>query len=387
MRRDLTIVLIHSQLNKPFLFLNQPINFSMIFKTTLKTLLFFSLVLIPVLASKAQNKTLQSEISSPKVTFNQQYIEGLRTAFPIDSVEAVFELVFEALPEEVYVYPSENYHYFQFQANGFWIWGNIRLGVLTKDKGILHFAYYTYYGNPQSPEDGTSYIAQFDESKGVEVKRLEELQYAVTFKGKTVVFQLNEINQSLSDESVLGENEVFVQRTFDESGFGFLLVYNREQKHFMYVLDESDGVPFDLEALAVDSLVYENLLINPASSFIFYRDSEHQNRKILAGVWGQNIRCNNYWDGPFDQLADNFPSPLLRECLEAAYPYVKGGIDEYGFFPILEGSRMAISAYYEYERLEEFVANFEMCLAQPAEEFFACLAYDYKTDIPANEED
>ncbi|MEZ4888672.1 MAG: hypothetical protein R3E32_28360 [Chitinophagales bacterium] len=328
----------------------------------------------------------QTNISLPKVSFNEQYIEGLQTPFAVDSIEAVFDLVFEALPDEVYVFPSENYYYFQFQANGQWIWGNIRLGVLTRDKGVLHFAYYTYYGNPQSPNDGQSFIEHFDESKGVEVKRLEGLQYAVSLKGKTVVFQLNELDQTPPDASILGKEDVFVQRTFDESGFPFLLIFNKQYKHFMYVLDEAAKLPIDLETVLLDTVRYENLWINPASSFIFYEDSLHQNRKILAGVWGQNIRCNNYWDGPFDQLADNFPSPLLKECIEAAYPYVKGGVDEYGFFPILEGSRMAISAYYEYERLEEFIENFEMCKRQPIGELLPCLTYDYKTDIEMEKE-
>lgn len=347
-------------------------------------ILYFVVFFFTSTSIKAQTET---SIPSPKVTFNQHYIEGLQTQFPIDSVEAVFQLVFEALPNEVYVYPSENYYYFQFQANGQWIWGNIRLGVLTRDKGILHFAYYTYYGNPQSPDDGNSYIQHFDESKGVLVRQIEALQYEVTYRNKKVIFQLHELDQSLPNPSILGEKEVFIQRTFDESGFGFLLVYNRAQKHFMYVLDESGPSPLDLENVTLDSIRYKNLLINPASSFIFYQDSSHQNRKILAGVWAQNIRHNNYWDGPFDQLADNFPSPLLKECIEDAYAYVKGGVDEYGFFPILEGSRMAISSYYEYERLEEFVQNFEMCLEQPSEEFLACLAYDSKIHIPASEEE
>ncbi len=333
---------------------------------------------------KAQTQT---SIPTPKVTFNQQYIEGLQSHFPVDSTKAVFDLVFNALPDEVYVYPTENYYYFQFQANGYWIWGNIRLGVLTRDKGILHFAYYTYYGNPQTPDDGQSFVEHFDESKGVVVKRLQELRYSVTYKGKTVVFQFNKLNQTPPDASLLGEQEVFVQRTFDESGFGFLLIFNKVQKHFMYVLDERENVPLDLEMVVLDTLRYKNLLINPASSFIFYQDSSHQNRKILAGVWAQNIRCNNYWDGPFDQLADNFRSSLLKECIEAAYPYVRGGVDEYGFFPILEGSRMAISCYYEYEDLGEFIQNFEMCLKQPANEFFACLAYDYKIHFSASEKE
>jgi hypothetical protein len=58
----------------------------------------------------------------------------------------------------------------------------------------------------------------------------------------------------------------------------------------MWVLNEESGVAALLESLSGD------ILVDRLSGFAFFKKD---NRKILIGVWAQNIRRNNYWDGPF----------------------------------------------------------------------------------------
>ena len=84
---------------------------------------------------------------------NQGFIEALYSHLNVEDIDAVFEYVFFQLPEEVYVYPTENYYYFSFYTNGGLYCGNIRLGAEDRDHGLLSFAYYNYVDDPKSPHD------------------------------------------------------------------------------------------------------------------------------------------------------------------------------------------------------------------------------------------
>src|SRR5690606_32993746 len=63
---------------------------------------------------------------------------------PIDPEEAlsVFAFVFANLRDEVTVLPTENYYYFSFFHGGVEWAGNIRLDVIDRDEGAVHFAYF-----------------------------------------------------------------------------------------------------------------------------------------------------------------------------------------------------------------------------------------------------
>lgn len=318
---------------------------------------------------------------STGLTFNQGFIEGLNTPFPLDSAKMMFDWAYKGLPDSVFVYPTENYYYFRAYVAGRWIWGNMRLGILDRDEGKMHFAYYYYVDNPSDPEEGDLQMLTLDAATGLTLEKVRPLCYRADWQGKKVLFQLNDLPQNPPTQFNLPADEVFVNRTCDESGFPFFLIYKGDQNHFMFVLNEEGNIPGRLTPLA-DGLVWDKL-----SGFVFYVDSLRQQRKILVGVWAQNIRRNNYWDGPFDQLTDNAPHPQFKTYLEQAYPYAKGGLDGYGFFKIIEGSRMAVTPYYEYESLEAFLDNFNTCRTKvAAREFFACLCYDVKTSYTGDDE-
>lgn len=316
--------------------------------------------------------------TSPELAFNQHFIEGLNTPFPLDDAQSVFNWVYQRLPDSVFVYPTENYYYFRLYVAGRWIWGNLRLGILDRDEGKMHFAYYHYVDNPSNPEEGDLKTLGLDASNGLTLEKVRPLCYRASWQGKKVFFQLNDLPQLPPAQFDLPVDEVFINRTCDESGFPFFLIHKGDQNHFMFVLNEEGAIPGKLISLR-DGLVWDKL-----SGFVFYVDSLRQNRKILVGVWAQNIRRNNYWDGPFDQLADNSPHPQFKMYLEKVYPYAKGGLDNYGFFKIIERSRMAVTPYFEYESLEELLENVHACRTTAApKEFFACLCYDVKTSYEA----
>ena len=66
------------------------------------------------------------------------------------------------------------------------------------------------------------------------------------------------------------------------------------------------------------------------------------------------MRINNYFDGPFDQLPDNFiEGETLRNAIVKVQPDLKGKIDRFGGVPGGE-VRYSISPYLVYRRLQEF---------------------------------
>ena len=126
----------------------------------------------------------------------------------------------------------------------------------------------------------------------------------------------------------------------------------------------------------------EELVVCSLSGFAFYLDHEY-GRKILVGVRAQNVKRNNYFDGPFDQLADNYiETDLLSEYVQQAYPYTWGRINRYGCFTDDTDSRIAITPYYTYYSLDELIDHVAACTAQPEDEFYSHLVYDYKTSVP-----
>jgi hypothetical protein len=249
----------------------------------------------------------------------------------VNDANQIFKLVFDGLPAEATVYPTENYYYFELPVGGRIIHGNLRLDVHDRDQGLIHFGYFEL-------RDGEPVILGarvFGPEDGVEVKKIDDWHYEVSAFGKTVNFTLNDAGFEPPPEANMAPGEVYVGPVFDESGVRFHLMFQATPPHFFYVL-QKPGPP--------DSV----------TGFVFFDDSA-RNRKILIGVKNENIQKNNYYDGPFDQLPDNYASKTnLKKYIELAYPDLRGQIDDYGAFINKPGSRLAISPYYSYDDLSEF---------------------------------
>ena len=91
----------------------------------------------------------------------------------------------------------------------------------------------------------------------------------------------------------------------------------------------------------------DRILVGKRTGFAFYRD-HRLDRKILIGVFEQNVAAEQLFRRPFDQLPDNFiEGETLREAIIDSDPAVKGKIDRLGYFP-KDDTRYAISPYMQY---------------------------------------
>lgn len=304
------------------------------------------------------------------VFLNQTYIESVRAApdFAIDDITGAFGHVFSALPQRVEVYPTENYFYFTFGYKGLTYAGNMRLDVKDRDEGVLHFAYFNQT-EPWSTELVTQYrpLSIID---GVRIEKVENLLYRVSFNGKSVLFALNDLSDVRPPPQMLGEGESFLGPVFDESGLQFYLMFHEQDKRFMFVLNETGPAA---EELVPYSDGDPSILLGTRTGFVFYKD-RYLDRKLLIAVYAGNVENNNYFDGPFDQLPDNFiQGDELKNAILTLYPDLEDEIDRFGNFKEQEG-RFLINPYINYSFLNELEA-YRRCgdagLTRPA--YYRCL--------------
>jgi hypothetical protein len=315
---------------------------------------------------------------------NQTYLEAVRArqSLPLDDTRAMFSIVLAQLPERVKVYPTENYFYFSFYANGVRYAGNIRLDAATRDQGRVHFAYYADLQEWASNEE-INYLV-LDASHGVTVEKVSDLVYRVGDGRKSVIFELNDLRGVTPPPSWILENERYIGPIFDESGMRFFLIYNSARKLFHYVLDET--VPVDDQLLP--SVLTDRILIGRRTGFAYYRDHRVE-RKLLIGVHEANARVNNYFDGPFDQLPDNFiEGESLRSALLDIDPSMRGRIDRHGAAP--DGLSRYMIAPYRIYRNEDELLYFHNCAVWPGllpEVYPSCFVFaETAADAPAEDE-
>ena len=304
-----------------------------------------------------------------EVRFNEAEIEALRAepSFDVEDVAATFEHVFAALPDEVTVYPTENYHYFTFLHDGVEYAGNMRLDVADRDDGVLHFAYFAK-SRPWLGELLTRY-RPLTAADGVVVKKLEQLVYEVSHGGRGVVFRLNDLSGVRPPDEAVRPGETYLGPVFDESGLQFFLLFDEGRKDFLFVLNEEE-VPDRLVRVHED---HPALTVGARTGFAFYED-RFAERKILAGVNAGEVALNTANDGPFDQLPDNFlEGEALRDAILTMHPDLEGSIDRLGVFATGEG-RFLVNPYVNYEdprELEGFLRCGDDALGEDA--FYRCV--------------
>ncbi len=318
----------------------------------------------------------------PRLYTNETYIEDITrdTALPLSDPKAVFAFVLESLPDRVKVYPTENYYYFIFYHHGVRYAGNIRLDTADRDQGKLHFAYYEDLSEWRDKSEVTYRL--LDQSYGVSVERIDRLVYRVSYGDKRVIFELNDLSKVVPPPQAIGLDEKFLGPVFDESGIRFFLVFNPKLKIFHYILDETVKVADDL----FQSARTNRILIGKRTGFAYYLD-RRLDRKILIGVFEGNANANNYFDGPFDQLPDNFiEGEELRQAILAVDPGRAGKIDRFGGSP--DGSSRFLIAPYTHYRTEDDLHVFHRCATSkkiPRNSYYRCFVVDESEygDAPA----
>jgi len=307
----------------------------------------------------------------PTLHTNEAYVEETQrpSALAIADPMAVFAYVLGSLPDRVKVYPTENYYYFRFIHAGTPYAGAIRLDPRGRDDGKLEFGYYpdlvAWNDRLEAKRD---VFLTLDATRGVKVERVDRLVYRITYGAKSVVFALNDLSKVRPPGGTLGPGEKFIGPIFDESAVRFFLVFNTSLKIFHYVLDETVPVTDELVAAAET----DRILIGRRTGFAFYRDHRLA-RKILIGVFDSNSQLNTYFDGPFDQLPENFiEGETLREAIHAADPSTRGRIDRLGHFADGE-DRFAIDPYMLY-RTEAELLVIDKCAGEKREapDYYRC---------------
>jgi hypothetical protein len=298
-------------------------------------------ILLPVQFSAAQP-------AEPPLQTNQAYVEEVTrpASINIGDPMAVFGYLMARLPERVKVYPTENYYYFGFVHNGIRYAGNLRLDASNRDDGKADFAY--FQDTSQWYDDSEVKHLLVGPEQGVSVEKVEPLVYRVSYQGKSVIFALNDLRHVKPPAGALSPDEKFIGPIFDESAIRFFLVFNTRLKIFHYLLDETETVADQLFA----SKKNDRILVGKRTGFAYYKD-HRLDRKILIGAFEGNMRANNYFDGPFDQLPDNFiEGEALRDAILSVRPQLKGEIDRFG--GSRDGSiRFMIGPYLPYQALTD----------------------------------
>ncbi len=309
----------------------------------------------------------------PTLYTNQKILEDVakKPGFDTQNLEETLDFVFSSLPDKVKVYPTENYYYFSFFWKGYEFTGNMRLAARDRDKGILHFAYFPAANN--SSADGEMHYRALSARDGVKVTKISELVYNVTLKNRVVTFYLNDLRDVKPPLDIIGKDEVYIGPIYDESGIQLYLLYNKKHKIFHYILNQKAPLLDLLQPIAETSRIE----IGRRTGFAFYKD-KYMDRKILIGVHRDNTIANNYFDGPFDQLPDNFlKNDTLKNAISDSDPSTKGKIDNFGYFNSGEG-RYLISPYIQYEHPGDMLF-YHQCAAREGlgrDQYYKCFSVE-----------
>ena len=213
----------------------------------------------------------------------------------------------------------------------------------------MHFTYFEHANR------NSGMHRALGENEGVMVERISGLSYRVRHGERSVIFHLNPISQDDPPASIVHEGEDFVGRSFDESGVIFTLVFNHLANRFLWILDPSQMMEVQLEKFS------HTMQVQAQSGFVFYL-SPGTSRYVLAGVDERNVARNNYFDGPFDQLPDNWlHDTAFQSYVERMMPETKGHIGTRGEYR--DGrTRVAIQPYMHYQSPGSVLMREGLCL-------------------------
>ncbi|MEZ5326831.1 MAG: hypothetical protein R3F19_17420 [Verrucomicrobiales bacterium] len=287
--------------------------------------------------------------SGVRLTLHEGLVDAWRaedSAVDFENLRSVFWYVFSRIPNEVRVYPSENYYYWQLDMDGRHITGNIRFPARERDDGLISFAYSER--RVTRGEDSTRIVgrAMLGPDDGVTLTKARQGVYDLGYSDHFVRFHLESLSQSPPQDAQLLSGDEFVGRTCDESGLQFLLMYQRSAHYFFWVLDETEQGRGSVHFEEFES----GVLIERRTGFVFRVDDAAANRKVLIAVQSASVSGNNYYDGPFDQLPENHvEGTQLQARMIDENPALEGKIDKWGYY--LEDDppmRVALVRYASY---------------------------------------
>lgn len=255
----------------------------------------------------------------------------------LEDPEAVFDYIFSWLPAEATVFPTEAIYYFTTEIGGEQVRGNIRVADVAS-RGSISFAYFR-------TGDRKTWFLDVQDGREVDIEVLDKRNYRITRGDRTVPFKVIAPPPEAPPEESQLASERFICQILDESGTRFYLLFNEETDAYYIVLNEQLPVLEDM--VAID----ERLCIGQRTGFVYFQDPDLA-RNLLVGVPFENIKANDFFDGPADQVPYD---EYLRDTLYRAYPQTAlgEGIDDYGvFLGRDEWCRLAISPFDRYTDLD-----------------------------------
>lgn len=291
---------------------------------------------------------------------NDGFIKGLyNQTLDVTNAKEVLAYMVERLPREVTIYPSENYYYFTFTAQGKLFKGSLSLFVSNRDSGAVDIGYIEVRDNVRdiNAQAAQGAFGVYRAKDSVYLKKLDDFKYQLNFRGKKVIFNLFQQGLKPPQKAHLAPDEIFLGNSMDESGLQFFLLFNQSQTNLYWVLNEDGYVPESFTNYT------DEILIGNRSSFAFYDDTLNT-RKILIGVEGTNVMSNNWYDGPFDQMPDNYVYTgqlTVKKYLELSYKGTEGRIDKYGHYTDERGMRIAVAPYLVYFSKSELLETITYC--------------------------
>ncbi len=185
------------------------------------------------LASKKEATT-----KSIKVNFNQDFVnQAHMPGLDLADRDAVLRHVLVAMRDEITVYPSEGYYYFDFFNEGEKIRGNLRFDASFRDEGRVSFVYFKAHGNGSNPD----FFHMLSKDNGVSFKKLSPFIYELRFESLVKKIYIYDANRELADKPKLPENEEYIGPSFDESGVRFDVIFDHDSKVFFLSAQHAIG--------------------------------------------------------------------------------------------------------------------------------------------------
>lgn len=313
-----------------------------------------------VLVASLTNSPCLAADQSPSdivVNFNQAFVDQARLpGLDLKDRDEILRHILGAMQDEITVYPSEGYYYFDFFNAGELIRGNLRFDASFRDEGRISFVYFKAHGQGEIVD--FSYMLSKD--NGVSFTKTAPFTYELRFETLIKTVHIYDAKRELADKPALPEHEEYVGPGYDESGVRFDVIFDHHAREFLYQHNARLGASETFRTIDING----QLIIGNRTGFAYYNDKKN-GRRILIGVSKSNVENNSYFDGPFDQLPDSFLDPLhLKALIEKSNPQTIGKIGAYGTFLEDEHSRYAISPYIEYDSDSDLYA-FLQCKEKP----------------------
>ena len=301
--------------------------------------------------------------SGARLTLHEDLVDAWQAEDPavdLGNLRSVLWYVFSNIPNEVRVFPSENYYYWQLDIDGRHITGNIRFPAKQRDDGFISFAYserrVVLAESAVADSRRIAGRAMLGPADGVTLTQIRDGVYDLGYSDHFVRFHLENLSQALPEAAQLRDGDEFVGRTCDESGLQFLLMYQKSARYFFWVLDEAEG------ARAVEHFeeFRPGVLIGRRTGFVFRVDEDAADRKVLIAVKSASVGSNDYYDGPFDQLPENHVTVAqLRKRMIHENPALDGKIDDWGYYleddPPMRVALVRYASYRDGEHLSQLV--------------------------------